>query len=466
LSASFSLPLESPAPMALLETTARPTDLYAFTHGIDTDQPLAAAEVAVQRAWAVGLKDAGFLTAKEAKDADRILKEALKAMQDGSFVWKIEDEDIHMNLERFVTERAAGLGKKLHTGRSRNDLIATTLRLFVRDQMAEIDGLLANLTRAIADKADDTLPVIIPGMTHLQSGQPVRFGHALAAHGHAFKRDSRRLNAAASGAMEVMPLGAAALAGTHIDIDLKAVAKLLGFAAAPRNSYDSVGDRDFMLEAMNALALMGVHLSRYAEEVMYWASSAVGVLILPPDWSTGSSIMPNKRNPDVPELVRAKAARLIAAATEGQMLVRAVVPSYGSDLHELKRTLMRATSEAISCLTVLIPFTAGLTIRQDAADRILNSGHILATEIANHLAAIGVPFRDAYKQVAALCAAADKKGVQVHALDAATIAPIAPKLTPAFMKTLSFTATVEARKNSGGTSLKTAKAGIAGLRKR
>ncbi len=323
--------------------TTQPDALFTFTHGIPQDKRLARQEVAVQQAWLHGLASLpNMFTKKQVKTIETALAEALTDILADRFVWNIRDEDIHMHLERFVTERCGELGKKMHAGRSRNDLIATTLRLFVRDSLLDIRAELLPLLTTLIDQAEQQIDVVIPGATHLQHGQPVRLGHVLLGHAEAFRRDWLRLESTANAAVAVMPLGAAALAGTPLPIDLTAIARELGFTAVPRNSYDAVGDRDFMIEALSALALLGTHLSRFAEDCVYWSATPVGLLKLPTAWSTGSSIMPNKRNPDVAELTRGRGAHLLGALMDGLALVRTVPTSYGSDLHQMKKVMAQA----------------------------------------------------------------------------------------------------------------------------
>lgn len=444
----------------------RAAELSEFTQGIDVDRRLAAQEVRVQKAWARGLGQLGVLTSDEVKRGLAALDLALSSIEAGTFEWRAQDEDVHMNLERFVTEREGQLGKKMHIGRSRNDLIATSLRLFIHDSLVTVSIALKDLGLALAEQAEKQIDVIIPGMTHLQHGQPVRFGHALAGHGWAVARDIERIDTAAARAVRVMPLGSAALAGTTLQIDLTMVAKELGFGQAPVNSYDSVGDRDFVIEALDALAGCAIHLSRLSEDFIIWSSTAIGLVKLPAAWSTGSSIMPNKRNPDVPELVRGRSAHLMAAATDAHILCKAVPTSYGSDLHEIKGIFMRSLDEMRACLSVLPQFTRGIEVSQKEAERLLQRGHILATEIADELALrCDVPFREAYSQVAALVELAESKGVQVEALQPGEIQSVAPKLGSEFLKNLSPKSAVEKRSNSGGSSRDQAMKGIAALRK-
>lgn len=442
------------------------TELYEFTSGVEIDRHLAYYEVGVQKAWAKALAAAGHLTGEELKTALYLLDDALGRIEGGTFEWRVEDEDIHMNLERFITDEAGDLGKKLHTGRSRNDLIATTLRLFASDTSCTIAGSVARLASALCDLAEKTEGVIVPGTTHLQHGQPISFGHIATAHGLAFARDLRRLDNAQKACLEYMPLGSAALAGTTASVNLEDCAKELGFASPPMNSYDAVGDRDFMIEALDAFASVAVHMGRLAEDIIYWSSTAVGLIELPKEFSTGSSIMPNKRNPDVAEIVRAKSARIVSLASEAKNILRSVPTSYGSDLHELKKTFIYSLSELSASLCILAPFAGGLEINSERAKVLLGTGHLLATEIADALTSQGMSFRDAYRRTAALVEMADAKGVQVHELCEDDFRSLLPEADLGFLSSLSFEKAVENRNLPGGTSPGRVRSGIRCARER
>lgn len=428
-------------------------DLFEFTQGVDVDCYLYEQEIQVQKAWAKALARENYLTQNEADQLVATLDKVHQMMAADTFEWRIEDEDIHMNIERHLTTELGGLGKKIHLGRSRNDLIASTLRLFVRDEVEQIKESTEQLIIALYDRCKGWENIITPGMTHMQFGQPIRFSHLFSAHGHALKRDLRRLQACAEESMEYLPLGAAAFAGTHIKIDLAAVAKDLGFKNAVFNSYDAVSDRDYMISSLNAFATMAMHLSRLCEDVMFWSSSGIKLLKLPYDWSTGSSIMPNKRNPDVPELVRAKMARVMTKAQEGLTLLRSVTPSYGSDIHELKRTFISSQTELWHCLEILSPFVAGLEINTPRAEELLNHGHVLATDLANLLAE-KMTFREAYKVIADSIRKADEMGLQIH-----QYLHQSEKITP-----MTFEQSVEARHQTGGTALASARASLEHLK--
>jgi len=441
-------------------------ELLRFTAGIDVDRRLAPYEIGVQKAWAKALAFAGHITAEELRQALFLLDDALGRMESGDFEWRLEDEDIHMNLERFITEKAGELGRKLHLGRSRNDLIATTLRLFVRQGTGAMAKSTADLATALCGLAERTSKVTVPGTTHMQHGQPVSFGHIAASHGWALARDLRRLDGAQRSSVEYMPLGSAALAGTAIEVDLDGIAKELGFLSPPKNSYDAVGDRDFMIEALDAFASVAMHLGRLSEDIIYWSSTAVGLVVLPKELSTGSSIMPNKRNPDVPEIVRAKSARLISLAAEAHSILKSVPTSYGSDLHELKRTYVLAEKELAASLRILVPFVDGLTIDAARAAELLGRGHLLATEIADGLASKGLPFRDAYRKAKGLVELAQAGGRQVHELTRAELGTLLDEDEMTVIDSLSFESALEKRSRPGGTSPARVSEGIARLKER
>lgn len=423
--------------------------LFAFTNGVLTDVRLASEEVAVQKAWVDALVDAKMFSSDEALKTHAALDEALMLMRSGDFPWRIEDEDIHMNLERFITQKLGETGKRVHLGRSRNDLIATTLRLFVNHSLVHIKTSLKNLILIIAQKSENLMDILVPGMTHMQHGQPIRFGHILAGHGWAFARDWQKLTLAEQLCLAYMPLGSAALSGTSIPISLENLASTLGFASPPLNSYDAVSDRDFLLDSLHGFSMIGIHMSRLAEDFVNWSSTPNGLVILPPAWSTGSSIMPNKRNPDVPELIRAKSAHLISAANQSQVLMKGLPTSYNSDLHELKSVFMRAFDECSSCLEILGSFIAEIQIDKDRAHSLLKQGHLLATEIANTMTLAGSSFREAYEKTAAMVQNAQVQGVSVESLHHSH---------------LTYEMAVEARKLLGGTSLSSALNGIAKLK--
>jgi argininosuccinate lyase len=451
--------------MSVLKSSRNPNSdpqLFEFTHGVDLDSHLARQEVQVQKAWADALAAIHLISSDDAARSQCFLDEALGLIQEKRFPWRIEDEDIHMNLERFLVEKMGEVGKRLHLGRSRNDLIATTLRLFVRDALLEVQNLLEQLTFTLVAQSETWIDVIIPGMTHLQHGQPIRLGHILAAHGWGFSRDREKIQFAQARAMATLPLGSAALAGTTIPVDLGALAKKLGFQSCLKNSYDSVGDRDFILDALEGFSNIAIHCTRLCEDLIYWSSSTIALFRLPPRWSTGSSIMPNKRNPDVPELVRGKSAQILSAITSAHFLLKGLPSSYHSDLHELKRIFLNAFHTTVQCLKILASFLVEAQVNPHRAQELLKIGNILATEIANELTIQGLPFREAYQQTAALVEKAE-----IHRVSVEQLFSESQTGESHFQRAgkLSYESAVEARNLPGGTSRNTALAGIAELKR-
>jgi len=442
--------------MSVLTTRYQPTKselLASFTNGVRPDRELFSQEIRVQKAWARGLGELGVLSGEELKHITVALDSAAELMQADRFEWREADEDIHMNLERFVNEQTQGLGKKMHAGRSRNDLIATTLKLHVADSSKEIQALIQELITKMISLAEQNLDVIVPGMTHLQNGQPIRWSHALLGHAWAFKRDLQKFKTVQANALAVMPLGSAALSGTTLNIDLAAITSELGFTSPPLNSYDAVGERDAIIDFLQASAHFGAHLSRLAEDVIYWSSAPVGLVELSKHWSTGSSIMPNKRNPDVAELARAKASLWIGDAHGVLTLVKGLATSYASDLHETKIPYLRVVTDLKLTLKVFGHFLAELSLNRTRAEELLGQGHILATELANHMTDNGVPFREAYGTVAGLVELAESKRLQVHELSQEDVSALTQKIDPTFLRELSFKTCIEKRQQSGGTAL-------------
>ncbi len=388
--------------------------LYKFTNGVEIDSYLYKQEINVQKSWVSALKKIGIFNSEEEKSILDELNVISHLMENEEFPWSIADEDIHMNIESHLTEKLGELGKKVHLGRSRNDLIATTLRLYVKDSLIDLADSVSALKTKINEKADEWKDVVVPGLTHAQAGMPVSLKLIFGSHAEAMQRDLVRISNAQYSCMDYCPLGAAALAGTHLDIDLTELSQSLGFKNPVQNTYDAVGDRDFILESLNGFSTLAVHLSRMCEELIYYSSSYVGLMALPPGLSTGSSIMPNKRNPDVLELIRAKMSKVISSSSEGANLVRATLPSYGSDLHELKEVLQRSKESLFESLKILAPFVEGLSLDKAQAVTLCEKGHVLATDITNYLCATGMSFRDAYGSVAELVQQASVQGKQVH----------------------------------------------------
>lgn len=454
--------------MAVLQSELnykQPDELFEFTNGIVYDKRIAGQEIRVQKAWARELVRLEVITQEDFENACKALDEAQDLIAADKFEWNIRDEDIHMHLENFVSDKCGIIGKKMHLGRSRNDLIATTMRLYVADSIQETIEKLEKVIPILKQKAIETKHIFVPGMTHLQHGQPVSFAHIMLAYATMFKKDLKSLHAAKQYTLASMPLGAAALAGTPLPLNLQAVAQELGFKTPNINSYEAVGDRDFLVNALNTFAICGTHFSRFSEDCIFWASSSVDLLNLSKRWSTGSSIMPNKRNPDVQELTRGKVSHLIGAHTDAISLVKTVPTSYGSDLHETKQVFMRGFDELNAIIKAWTGFLEEISINEHRAAELCNKGHILATEIADFLVDNNIAFRDAYKIVAQLVGKAQEQNIQVHELDINFVNSVITAEGYTEISEYNFTVekAISRRQNAGGTSLEQIEKQIAAL---
>ncbi len=380
-------------------------ELMAFTVSLPYDARLAADDIAASHAHVRGLVRAGLLSESEGAAVAGALDLAAAELASGEFVFAAGDEDIHTAVERRVTEVAGAAGAKLHTARSRNDQVACDLRLFTKRELAEVARGVLVLQQVLAERATGARDARLPAYTHLQRAQPVLLAHHLLAHGWALARDVDRLLDAHRRA-DVSPLGAGASAGTSLPIDPDATAVDLGFADRFENSLDAVSDRDFVAESLFALALLGVHLSRLGEEIVWWASEEVGFVRLDDAWATGSSMMPQKKNPDVAELARARAGRLIGNLTGLLATLKGLPLAYNRDLQEDKEPLFDSFAQVQGALAALAGLLHTATFdgarMQEAAD----DPFLAATDLAEVLVSRGVPFRQAYARIAAVVRAA------------------------------------------------------------
>ena len=377
-----------------------PTDAFveAFTASVSFDKRLYAHDIAGSIAHATMLAKVGVLTADE-RDAIKAGLETIRGeIENGAFQWSISREDVHMNIEARLIENIGEVGKKLHTGRSRNDQVATDIRLYLRDELKDIIAELARLQTALVDMAEQQADTIMPGFTHLQTAQPVTFGHHLLAWFENLKRDHGRLVDCAK-RVNVMPLGAAALAGTSYPIDRAYTAELLGFDAPAENSLDAVSDRDFAIEFVSAAALTMVHLSRFSEELILWASAQFNFIELGDSFCTGSSIMPQKKNPDVPELIRGKTGRVTGNLMSLLMLMKGQPLAYNKDNQEDKEPLFDTVDNLRASLRVFADMVPAITPRHDNMRKAAFSGFSTATDLADYLVRQGVAFRDAHEVV-------------------------------------------------------------------
>ncbi|MGE0212445.1 MAG: argininosuccinate lyase [Parvibaculaceae bacterium] len=419
---------------------------------IGFDRRLHAQDIRGSIAHADMLAAQGILSKRDAAEIRRGLSLVQSEIEAGKFTFSRALEDIHMNIESRLKAIIGEPASRLHTARSRNDQVATDFRLYVRDVLDHLDGQLAGLQRVLAEKADRHAGVIMPGFTHLQSAQPVTFGHHCLAYVEMLGRDRGRL-ADARKRMNESPLGAAALAGTSFAIDREATAKALDFASPMRNSIDAVSDRDFVLEVLAAAAISAMHLSRFAEEIVIWTSAQFRFVTLSDKFTTGSSIMPQKRNPDAAELVRAKPGRILGAFTGLLVVMKGLPLAYGKDMQEDKEPAFDALDNFSLAIAAMTGMVADMEpnverLRQAAAD-----GYSTATDLADWLVrTLGLPFRDAHHVTGRIVALAEKKAVQLSGLSLADMRGIEPRITKDVFSVLTVEASVASRKSFGGTA--------------
>jgi argininosuccinate lyase len=376
-----------------------------FTESVSFDRRLYAQDIAGSIAHAQMLAKVGLLSDEECRQIVQALEAIRQEIEQGCFEYSSELEDVHMHIERALIERLGDVGRKLHTGRSRNDQVSTDMRLWVRDAIDRIDQKLVSLQRAFVGRCDRDHDVILPGYTHLQRAQPVLASHYYLAYCEKLERDRGRL-ADCRRRVNVLTLGAAALAGTSLPIDRHDVAERLGFDAVAANSLDASSDRDFVIEFVFDLVLIAEHLSTWAEEWIMWSTTEFGFIKLPPEFCTGSSIMPQKVNPDVLELVRGKTGRVVGALTTLLVLVKGLPLAYNRDLQEDKPPLFDAADTVESCLAIAAPVVAGAELQRDAIAARLDAGHLDATTLMEYLIRRGVPQRTAHGLVGSLVAIA------------------------------------------------------------
>ncbi|MGA1215465.1 MAG: argininosuccinate lyase [Candidatus Nanopelagicales bacterium] len=425
--------------------------MAALSASVHFDWRLAPYDIRQTAAHARVLHRAGLLTEAELADVLGALDGLAADVATGDFLPGPDDEDVHTAIERGLLERLGALGGKLRAGRSRNDQVATDFRLYLRDQARAIAVDVIALQEALLAQAQEHIDTIAPGFTHLQHAQPVSFGHELAKHVHALARDVDRLRDWDHRAA-LSPLGAGALAGSSLGLDPQAVAEELGFRGALANSIDAVSDRDWVAEFLFAAAMIGVHLSRLGEEVVLWTSREFAWATLDDAWSTGSSIMPQKKNPDVAELIRGKSGRLIGDLTGLLATLKGMPFAYNRDLQEDKEPVF----DAVDQLLLVLPAVTGMvaTLRFDTIRMSTSApeGFALATDIAEWLVKRGVPFRDAHEIAGACVREAESRGVELWDLDDEVLAEISAELTPAVRDVLSLEGSVSSRASFGGTA--------------
>ncbi len=374
-----------------------------YSESVSFDRRLYRHDIAGSIAHAAALASAGILAADEFEMITRGLREIENEIAAGTFVWAMSLEDVHMNIEAMLTKRIGPAGAKLHTGRSRNDQIALDLRLYVREEIDQIVIRLRAVQNALLLLAQKHSEVLMPGYTHLQRAQPIYFAHYLLAQLEAFERDHERLRDTRRRA-DVMPLGSGALAGSTIALDREAIAKALGFQRVTQNSLDAVSDRDFAADFLYSLAMIGIHLSRFSEDLIIWSTTEFGFIEFSDAFATGSSLMPQKKNPDMAELTRGKSGRLIGNLVTLLAILKGLPSAYNRDLQEDKEALFDSVDSVRSALEVFSAMLPALTINRERMESLANDPQLLATDLAEYLVGKGVPFREAHAIVGKLAA--------------------------------------------------------------
>ncbi|WP_457677610.1 argininosuccinate lyase [Thermovibrio sp.] len=422
-----------------------------FTESVSFDKRLAPYDVAGSVAHVKMLEKQGILTSEEADRIVKGLNEILKEVERGEFEWKRELEDVHMNVEKRLIEKVGATGGKLHTGRSRNDQVATDLRLYVRKEIKEILELLKQLRKAFVKQAEENLGVIMPGYTHLQIAQPVLYSHHMLAYYQMFKRDAERFEDALK-RVNVSPLGSAALAGTSYPLDREFTAKLLGFSSISRNSMDAVSDRDFVAETIFDCAMVMMHLSRLSEELILWSSNEFNFIELPDAFCTGSSIMPQKKNPDVSELTRGKTGRVYGDLVAILTILKGLPLTYNRDLQEDKIPLFDAIDTVKISLKVNALIVEGMKPKRERMREQAGKGFSLATDVADYLAKKGLPFREAHRIVGELVAYCLDEGKDLTELSLEEFKKFSDKFDEEVLSLMSLEGSVSSRKVIGGTA--------------
>ncbi len=419
---------------------------------IDFDKKLWRQDIRGSLAHAAMLAETGILTKEDVATIIAGLKKVEGEIESGAFTFSRALEDVHMNIESNLKDKIGLAAGRLHTARSRNDQVATDMRLWVRDTLDEIDGQMADLQLALAEKADTYAGAVMPGFTHLQSAQPVTFGHHLLAYVEMLGRDRSRIRDARARLNEC-PLGAAALAGTSFPIDRHMTAKALGFDRPTANSLDSVSDRDFVLETLSAASICAMHLSRFAEEIVLWSTPQFGFVRLSDAFSTGSSIMPQKRNPDAAELVRGKAGRVFGALQGLLTMMKGLPLTYSKDMQEDKE----GTFDALQTLSLCLAATAGMVRDMQPDLKVMKKaaglGYATATDLADWLVRVlKMPFRDAHHVTGRLVGIASEKKVGLEKLSLAEMQGVEPAITEAVFAVLGVDQSVKSRVSYGGTA--------------
>ena len=436
-----------------------------YTASVTFDKRMAAFDIQGSLAHAEMLCAQKILTEQDLSDIQRGLAQILEEINDGRFNWSIGLEDVHMNIERRLTDLIGDAGKRLHTGRSRNDQVATDIRLYLRSAIDAIDGLLKNLCKSLADLAEKHYDTILPGFTHMQVAQPVTFGHHLLAYAEMFCRDIERMRDCRK-RVNRLPLGAAALAGTTFPIDRERVARTLGFEDVCRNSLDAVSDRDFAIEFCAAAALVMTHISRLSEELVIWMSPRIGFIDIADRFCTGSSIMPQKKNPDVPELARGKTGRVNGHLIGLLTLMKGQPLAYNKDNQEDKEPLFDTIDTVSDTLRIFADMVSAITVKPDMMRQAALQGYATATDLADYLVKKGLPFRAAHEAVARAVRFCVEHDCDLSDMTLEQMRAFSPLIESDVLGALTLEASVSARAHIGGTAPERVKEAIAYLRKR
>jgi len=434
-----------------------------YTASVGFDQRLAEFDIAGSLAHARMLASCGVISKQDLADIERGMATVSDEIRSGRFEWALEAEDVHLNIERRLIALVGDAGKRLHTARSRNDQVATDVRLYLRAAVDEIDALARALQSALVDLAGTHAATAMPGFTHLQVAQPVTLGHHLMAYYEMLKRDRERFADCRRRANR-LPLGAAALAGTTYPIDRERVAKELGFDGICANSLDAVSDRDFAIEFCAAASILMVHLSRFCEELVLWMSPRFGFVRLPDRFCTGSSIMPQKKNPDVPELARGKTGRVVGHLMALLTLMKSQPLAYNKDNQEDKEPLFDTVDTLVDTLAIFAALVPGIEVDAAAMRSAASEGFATATDLADYLVKKGVPFRDAHEAVARAVREADRTGVDLAGLPLPVLRQFAPQIGEDVFTVLTVEGSLASRNHPGGTAPAQVRAAVAHAR--
>jgi argininosuccinate lyase len=422
-----------------------------YTASVFFDHRLASVDIQGSLAHAEMLAHQKIISAQDYADIQRGMTQIQAEIAEGKFEWLLDLEDVHLNIEKRLTELVGDAGKRLHTGRSRNDQVATDIRLYLRAAIDDISVLLRALRMALVDLAEKNADTILPGFTHMQVAQPVTFGHHMLAYVEMFGRDAERM-ADCRKRVNRLPLGSAALAGTTFPIDRERVAKTLGFEDVCHNSLDAVSDRDFAIEFCAASALIMTHISRLSEELVIWMSPRIGFIDIADRFCTGSSIMPQKKNPDVPELARGKTGRVNGHLVALLTLMKAQPLAYNKDNQEDKEPLFDTVDTVIDTLRIFADMAAGITVKPQAMREAALQGYATATDLADYLVKKGLPFRDAHEAVAHAVRACEQRGCDLAELSTEELRQFSELIGPDVHQVLTLEGSVAARDHVGGTA--------------